>query len=427
MKVFVEIAKDSINETFEEELAMVVSEYYTDCQVFIVHEEKLKFELKNKKYNFISVLTKLEKQKFHALYSLKATFYKEDYYIVHYWSGDNYLDKAQSIKCENIEGVSEYIYKLDSVEWGCFSFDDIREMINLLIKNKNYFCLSPSLLKLEKDAKVILNSIDDIFIRSLTHSDGLNRTSDLLEMEIFQKLKSEYFTKKNNNHKNPFIKEYYDAVYEVVDNITTQKVCIESATSKQIFKSYKSLANLALYLAVYKKEKLLTNLSYITLFRVLELYLTGFLLLSGDIEPKRTHGNKIKLFTKNDSKIQGFGSIWYLIKNKSIINNDVLKKIDKYIDLRNDHLYGHGFNLSGPNLNRHFLEIVTGIITSFESKISFKDNSWEYYSDINKKLFKFPFKKNLLSNLFKLNGLHINSDTESGNRAIASELKTNSL
>ena len=405
MKVFINILhkKDAIQD-FIEELEMVIEEYYGGYQVYLIHSNIQDIFIEG----CINIESnRVENNKVKAVCRLLVVLDDETEYKFHHWCGKDYLNKAETINLDVGVAIKEIIYKLNTRKWGGLDIADITNLKNNLLEDDSFSLLAVYLNKIERDSKIIFSLLDEIFIDSSKHSDGLLRALPVLDVGLFKDLKSEYFTKKNTTLNNPYLNEFYNSVYKVANNVVNQCTDSHNLNSRQLFKSFKSLANVGFHLALYKKNKRYSNQSYITLVRVLEFYFTGYLFMTGELVFRNAQGNPQAIYKLDGSKVNGFGAVWGIIKKKNLICSRDVSQLDKYKDLRNSHLYGHGFNLSGPNLTQNFITLVVNILNKLESSVQYRDNSWCSFSQLNSSLFNFNFKSHFKTTLLGLDGLQL--------------------
>ncbi|MEO3735734.1 hypothetical protein [Shewanella baltica] len=403
MKVFYNLLGLDIDNTILENMELVSNEYYSNCTYYVLTNSSITFL--DRRYVCISFNSIFDTEKIISYCYFLAMLDQDIGCVIHNWDlSDEIKDCGVSLFHLDSD-LKEVILKINLNKFGSLEYSDISKAIKVLVLMNETSSISSILDKMGSVSNSLFNQLDEIFISSGIHSNALNRSRKVLDVDLFVKLKNDFFCRKNKVG-NEFLTTFFNLIYNVVDNIIVQ--CGNSNNNtKSIFKSYKSLSNLSLHLAKYKYDKGYSNQCFITLFRVLEFYFTGFLFVTGDLEFRNNHGNK-DIYETNGDKVKGFGVLFNRIKSKSILPSNLLKELDSYIILRNCHLYGHGFYLSGPVLNKNFFDLVINIVTLMESNVIFKDNSWSQFSDLNKSLFNFDYKKHFENHLLLFLGGSLN-------------------
>jgi hypothetical protein len=423
--VFYEIEVSAIDtsEDRNDEMEMLIEQYPSASNHILLYSMKDR----NAVLNIIPLTNVTSHLKVNTAFfnsTLKIEFYEfytvmkgEDNYIIQKVDGTLVANKIHYRVSLGTNGKSVFRALSQS------NFAVIKNTNQVFNFEKGYLSNEPSfsglksyLLKIESDVVLIFNLLKELFLSSpyiskrklLSHST--KDCKKLCEMEMLKAIRAEINKKKIYSKKGTLYSLFLsDALISLDRHIINAVPAQGIPTNNALFNAYRSMSNVLFNLAEYKNNEGLKSLSFITSFRCLEMYLSGYLLHCGKLNIINYYG-VWKLDNPNSGKsMNGFGRIWEVAKTLSVISQKTqcTKNIDSYIGVRNSHLYGHGFNLNNESFSNEVSSEILDLISYLDNAIPSQQSSWKGLTTISDDFFNFSISESILKTMSNFLGVEI--------------------
>lgn len=393
-----------------DEIGMAIECYYSnhDCKIVFVGDEVNLFCLRGLGALHCAKLDN-NSSSIDMLLSLLSTMSCDKSYIRHDLNGKLVENLPKNISLSDFE--LKFFYDLNKEDAFKLLLDPQRESLTNNILSGNYKAYEATVNKVNRELSLIVNELRETFVASsFNNANGINallsNNKDIIDYKVFECLRTDVFNKKLKSFNSVLYKSFLIHLEILILGIVNNKPNFNNGSNRSLFNNYKSISCAALYLSRFKREIGLANASFVTAFRALEFYISGYLLMSNDIVHEYGLG-KGKNYIKdlNGNKIKGFGTLWGIFDGKKIISKKDSDDVGEYIKLRNYHLYGHGFSLNGNYISEEIFATVNSIIMSTEKSLPYSDRSWAKFRSDNENVFRFDIKKYYNSAVYSYCGI----------------------
>ncbi len=212
--------------------------------------------------------------------------------------------------------------------------------------------------------------VDDSFLLAVDEKERLLRVS----FQNYRSFLNDFVFR--NKRISDQTKEYINARVAYIDEFDSMIRVYEGDTNKSDVYFYYAFYLYLICQNLYDSKKY--SLCVSTSIRILETYLTGYLIGASRAKPD---GSRIKLHRYNHKKCNyewvgagGFGNVWEIFVDEFPLSLDasLISKVDKVKDLRNKSIYGHGYNPLTASSAQLSMETVMTIISKIEKDASGK-------------------------------------------------------
>lgn len=225
--------------------------------------------------------------------------------------------------------------------------------------------------------------VDDSFLLSIGEKERLLKVS----FEKYKFCLNDYL--KDNKNISKKTREYIDVRLDYVNRFEAMLKVYDKDTNKSDVYLYYSFYLYLICQNLYDSKKY--SLCVSTSIRILETYLTGYLISTNRAKPD---ASRIKLYKYNRKRNRnewigagGFGNVWEIFLDEFPLSLDqsLSDKVDKVKDLRNKCIYGHGYLPLTSSSAKLSIATVMEVIELIEKNISSRSvfrkmkRDWVYF------------------------------------------------